>query len=203
MKKIVFSLLIVTGLLALQSCTKIVDGCTDPMASNYQANANNDDGSCIYLYIGDDFQGGVVGYFLKEGDPGYDATVVHGLIVAPATTVVYPWGCVGDSIGTSALPGTGAYNTTAIINHCADSGTAARYCAELIIGEYSDWYLPCKDELNKIYSNKATIGGFTNSYYWSSSESDSAHVSCLHFSSGNTLNIKKDSILKVRAVRNF
>ena len=38
-------------------------------------------------------------------------------------------------------------------------------------GGYSDWYVPSKDELNKLYVNQAAIGGFTSDRYWSSSES--------------------------------
>ena len=32
------------------------------------------------------------------------------------------------------------------------------------------WRLPSKDELNLLYKNKEKIGGFANSYYWSSTE---------------------------------
>ena len=47
-------------------------------------------------------------------------------------------------------------------------------------GGYTDWFLPSKDELNLMYTNKATInttatanGGssFSSSWYWSSTES--------------------------------
>ena len=32
------------------------------------------------------------------------------------------------------------------------------------------WRLPTKDELNSMYVNKNTIGGFSTNSYWSSSE---------------------------------
>ena len=32
------------------------------------------------------------------------------------------------------------------------------------------WRLPTKDELNILFENKAIIGGFTENYYWSSTE---------------------------------
>ncbi|MEI6853797.1 MAG: DUF1566 domain-containing protein [Bacteroidota bacterium] len=203
MKSILYSIAIILSFLTLQSCTKIVDGCTDPMASNYQASANNDDGSCIYLYLGQSFQGGVVGYFFKEGDAGYDASVLHGLIVAPATIFTDKWGCIGDSVGTATAFGTGDQNTAAIVNACADSGTAAKYCNDLVISDYSDWYLPSRDELLKLYANRTSIGGFSSSYYWTSSENSANQVICIHMNSGNALNINKDSTLKVRAIRRF
>ena len=32
-----------------RECVKIVEGCMDPTADNYHANANTDDGTCVYL----------------------------------------------------------------------------------------------------------------------------------------------------------
>jgi hypothetical protein len=40
-------------------------------------------------------------------------------------------------------------------------------------GGYSDWYLPSKDELAKLYQNRVAIGNFATSgiaAYWSSSQ---------------------------------
>ena len=37
-------------------------------------------------------------------------------------------------------------------------------------GGYRDWYLPSKDELNKLYLNRAAIGGFQVAHYRSSTE---------------------------------
>ena len=37
----------------------------------------------------------------------------------------------------------------------------------------SRWRLPTKDELDILYRNKYEIGGFANSYYWSSTEDNS------------------------------
>lgn len=49
---------------------------------------------------------------------------------------------------------------------------AIKYCADMTYATYDDWYLPAKDELNILYSNKDVIQGFdlTNIIYWSSTE---------------------------------
>jgi hypothetical protein len=56
------------------------------------------------------------------------------------------------------------------MNGCSEAGIAARICGDLVLNGYSDWYLPSKDELNKLYINRVAIGGFANNYYWSSTE---------------------------------
>ena len=37
---------------------------------------------------------------------------------------------------------------------------------------FNDWRLPDKDELNTLYINRDKIGGFSDAFYWSSSEYD-------------------------------
>lgn len=43
---------------------------------------------------------------------------------------------------------------------------AKKACAELGMG----WHLPTQEELSFLYKNRQKIGGFTNTYYWSSTE---------------------------------
>jgi len=84
------------------------------------------------------------------------------------------WGCFDIYIigaDESAL-GTGAQNTIDIITSCTQIGIAAKRCNDLVLNGYSDWYLPSKDELDKLYINRNIIGGFTNNVYLSSTEFD-------------------------------
>jgi hypothetical protein len=147
----------------------------------------------VALAIGDSYGGGKVAYILQSGDPGYVAGETHGLIAAAADqTPADPWGVAWTNftdslIGTAAQGvalGTGRANTAAIVSqtiedqHCIAG--AAYVCANLVDGGYDDWYLPSKDELQKLYLLYMTYarvgesGNFNPSghyqYYWSSSE---------------------------------
>jgi hypothetical protein len=177
----------------------------------------------IYLRVGDVYQGGKVAYILVNGDPGYDATTQHGLIAATSdqsrkitwdrlTGDFYSYqGTNRGAIGTAI--GTGFSNTSNII--ASQGGTASSYAAGVARaytgGGYTDWYLPSKDELNKLYLNRVAIGGFisnSNGLYWSSSEIQSYpyHSAWLQdFSNGGPLSIFKsfDFDVNVRAIRSF
>jgi hypothetical protein len=75
--------------------------------------------------------------------------------------------------------GWGYRNTRAIIlqgnSNTASSAAALADSHSVTVSgtAYDDWYLPSKDELNQLYSQKETLGGFSSWYYRSSSESTS------------------------------
>jgi len=172
------------------------------VAFSWQVRARNSAGAgrwsasrrfTVALAIGDSYGGGIVAYILRAGDPGYVAGQTHGLIAAPSDlTPADPWGVtwstftdslVGPTAQGTAL-GTGKANTAAIVAQTIDTqtctGGAAHACDVLVEGGHDDWYLPSKDELQKLYllylryAAVGESGGFNPSgyyqSYWSSSE---------------------------------
>ena len=179
-------------------------GCTDSLATNYNASASWDDGTCgaQALAIGDTHQGGVI--FYLDGNGG-------GLISAAFNqSNGAEWGCFGTEIsgadGTTI--GTGNQNTIDILNGCTTSNIAADICANLTLNGYSDWYLPSKDELTEMYNQigggGGNAGGFANNYYWSSTEADINSTVTVQFSNGSHFSIQKSSSsIRTRAIRQF
>jgi hypothetical protein len=100
------------------------------------------------------------------------------------------WGSSGTIRGTTSVTN-GLANTNTLYAFGSAAHPAAYYCKSLTTGGYNTWYLPAKDELRTIYSNK----GFTpfatsdyisssNAYYWSSSEVNSNGVWGLNMTNG-------------------
>ncbi len=120
--------------------------------------------------IGDSYGGGTVAYILASGDPGYDPLVQHGLIVSSSDLGGTNWSNTVTT--TNALDtgiGGGRLNTILIVANQGAGTYAAAECKNYTGGGYTDWYLPSKQELNKLYINRVAAG-VTGFSYWSSSE---------------------------------
>jgi hypothetical protein len=154
--------------------------------------------------IGETYNGGILAYIYKAGDSGYDSMKAHGIIAAPSDyNVRCIWGRFDALIsGTSTALGKGALNTTQIVNNCAEAAGAI-YCDTLTLNGYTDWCLPSKDDLNKLYLNKDSIGGFSEYWYWSSSESNANFGWRQDFRNGIQSDINKTVEHQIRAIRYF
>jgi hypothetical protein len=158
--------------------------------------------------VGSTFGGGVIAYIYVAGDPGYVAGETHGLIAAPSdqsTGIQWENASFITTGATGTALGTGMSNTNAIVAAQGSGSYAAKLCADLVLNGYSDWYLPSRGELQKLYINRISIGGFNTStgYYWSSSETSDSSAWSIAFSNGNASNLSKISPGSVRAVRAF
>ena len=90
---------------------------------------------------------------------------------------------------------------------------AAEECADYsktVSGtEYSNWFLPSKDELDLMYDNLyvSGFGGFSSAFYWSSYEYDGDYSYIQYFTSGEYGGVqekgRRDGTRKVRPARAF
>jgi hypothetical protein len=143
------------------------------------------------------------GYWLGTAGDG-----VSKLIVAPASTEVpREWGSYGTVRGTTSTTD-GVANTNTLFGFGSAAHPAAYYAKSLTTGGYNSWYLPAKDEVNTLYSNKsatpfATANSFVGSNYWSSSEINNKNVWYQRLDAGSVGNYfdKGTSSYRVRAVR--
>ena len=178
-----------------------VDNCLDTPANE----AVDTLGCSTTALIGDFREGGIVIWV--------DDTGQHRL-VCDLTDYAAIWGCNGTEIvGADSLTvGSGLQNTEDILAICQTAGIAARVANDLVAQEYSDWYLPSKEELKYIWLNSFIIsersialgGGRLDAYYWTSSEYDADHAWCWDLKFGaDDHSYSKETPARVRAIRTF
>ncbi len=126
---------------------------------------------------------------------------------------------INQIVGTGTAIGTGKANTTALVNAMSATAyaaplpsvsTTADYAARICdiheTNGYGDWFLPSKDELDLMYDNLKTqsLGGFSDAYYYSSSENTSDLAWAQLFSSGYQNDFGYRNVeQRVRPVRAF
>lgn len=131
------------------------------------------------------------------------------------------WGAF-TAVGVAAQSTTdGASNTSAIVATFGNNGGqpyAAQLCNNYDIDSqgntpcqvgntcYNDWFVPARDQLAALFTNKVAVGGFSNAPYWSSTEFAAFSVvmaEALEFDGGVSSNAPKTVISLVRCVRTF
>ena len=111
---------------------------------------------------------------------------------------------------TARAIGWGYRNTLAIINQgntettTSAASLAVSYTVTVNGDIYDDWFLPSRDELQQMYDNQSSIGGFVvGDPYWSSTEMASGTAYTYRFNTGGAVVSKNQSVVRVRPVRSF
>ena len=74
-------------------------------------------------------------------------------------------------------------------------------CEGLSYSGYDDWYLPDKEELNAMYEQKSSIGGFFNAWYWSSTRRNTYFAYYQDFTDGSIFFDEYANTYRVRCIR--
>jgi len=126
------------------------------------------------ITVGEHYRGGIVFYVDGSGE--------HGLVAAKTNIE-------GKSHGMNAG------------NFTWYDAKAA--CRNFVSGGYNDWFLPNAWQLNQLYQKRDVVGGFSDHFYWSSSQDDGEDAWYLYFFSGDQNHEVKLASGWVRPVRAF
>jgi len=137
------------------------------------------------------FEAACVGWQNNCDDTAPDPTAEWGCYISPIA------GADGQAIGT------GEQNTADILAGCETPGIAARLADGYTNSGESDWFLPSQNELNQMYVEPTTFGGFSTDAYWSSYEYDDDLAWFQWFDSGEKYATSKYATAYVRPVRSF
>lgn len=161
----------------------------------------------VGLVLGKEYEGGLIFYIDNTGE--------HGLVAAPSDQSAGVVWWVGawvytdqPSITPDKQVGSGAGNTSIIVNTQGNQTYAAKICDDLILNSYSDWFLPAIDELKLMCQNlyESGIGGLSDEFYWSSTDTNKIHNAWwMQFSNGCQVrtDLGRNLENRVRAVRAF
>lgn len=124
-----------------------------------------------YVFITPTTGGNSTGLYFEVPEKTWSFAAISGDDVGLAMCI----GVAGTQYqgNTATAIGSGAANT-AIVAALGQTTTICYFAQNLTYNGYSDWFIPSKDELQKLYDNRASLGAansFVGSkYYWSSTE---------------------------------
>jgi hypothetical protein len=154
------------------------------------------------------FQGGIVVYIYKSGDPGYIAGKTHGIIMSnnflnnSQSTVWSSETTTTSTNATGTALGTGLTNSNAIYSAIANNASAVNLCRNYSVVSngiaYTNLYLPSITEWAKIFNTRA--GGFLPSFdftrdanftnvvnVWTSSETRASDLIMINIGKGDII----------------
>ncbi len=111
------------------------------------------------------------------------------------------WASTGGNDDINPDSGTDGAANHANVTVAVSTLPAINLCDTLDRHGHTDWYLPARDELDHLYTNRTVIGGFTTSPYWSSTENSSTGAWRQFFDGGAQLSHTKTNSLDVRCIR--
>lgn len=162
------------------------------------------------LYIGMEYQGGIIFHLFKD-----EGGNQHGLIVSLQDLGIgqVPWGFIGIDVSGTESYWEGGANTMDLQSAGYTGTEAVGLCINYEVGEYDDWYLPSIYELklmwdnfydlSRVLSNHPNATEIARNGYWSSTEINADQVWRFLFEDGGIYNDSKDDVYRVRAVRAF
>ena len=76
-------------------------------------------------------------------------------------------------------------------------------CDSLTLKGFTDWTLPAKEDLNRLFLSKEALGGFQGADYWSSSALEPDSAWSQQFFDGKEHIRSRENRLRVRPIRKF
>ena len=128
---------------------------------------------------------------------GDGAHIIVAQADAPST---YVWKNANTNCSQPQCYGSGGQNgNNLVVDQTVDFSNypAQNYCKSI------GGRLPTKDELNCIYTNRATFGTFASTYYWSGTEYSTTNAWAQYLSAGGQGYFSKASSYYVRCVRGW
>jgi len=150
-------------------------------------------------YVGEFYGGGIVFHVYDGGQ--------HGLITAvveDSKRKQRQSGAYADTIDFRGGIGAGKIITERVITFKEARTGDTQVSANNQVGNFSDWYLPTRYDLNLLYLNRAVIGGYADfAKGWKLTGVSSLNVWYQSFITGARFTNGKDDAVYVRVLRKF